>query len=181
MTFLVVFSHASAMLIAAIFAVAGVSKLRPANMSFYQQAIDNYALTPPNYSALLVGALGVFEVVVAALIVLPISQFIGLVFSIALLGIYMAAFIKVIREGKANIECGCSGPGSNLTISYALILRNVSLITLALLGLSFSAPLSSTTWFVSLLTLAVLGLIYASAQQLIANGQIIRKLRDSRL
>jgi hypothetical protein len=176
-----IFAQASAMLIAAIFVMAGFSKLRPENQTFYHQAIDNYALTPQSWSTLLIGGLGVFEIGTASLILFPVSQFIGLLLAATLLLIYAVAFIKVIREGKANIDCGCSGPSGKLTIGYALVVRNLTLIALAVIGLWLGEPLLPNTWLILLLTLAVLGLVYASAEQLISNAQVIDKLQDSRL
>ncbi|MBL4672195.1 MAG: hypothetical protein JKX81_08025 [Arenicella sp.] len=129
-----VLTQASALLLAGIFLGAGLSKLNPENAEYYREAIANYGITPRLWSARLVGLIGALELGIAVLIILPRSQFLSLIVAAVVLSVYAYAFIKIIREGRSDIDCGCAGPGGKVTVGRGLVVRNVILIVLALVA-----------------------------------------------
>jgi uncharacterized membrane protein YphA (DoxX/SURF4 family) len=176
------FAYAIALLIAGLFLHAGSSKLLPQNQRYYADAIESYSIAPRSLSPLLPRLIGSFESLIALLILLPMFSRVGLFAAAALLAVYLMVFAKLLIQGRADINCGCAGPGADLRISGTLLLRNGILIALCL----FAARLVTVTaaefisaWFLILPLAVVLGLIYLSCDQLIVNQQKIEMLRNT--
>jgi len=172
-------AYAMQILIAGIFAYAGISKLQLQNRAYYVRAIESYGLTIGAAASMFVRALGIIEVLVALMVLLPITKHFGLVGAVVLLATYFFAFAKQIIQGKADMNCGCAGPGAEVKISSVLLLRNLVLVLICLFALSQSSVPSGASWLIVIPLGLAFGLIYSSAEQLIANQQKIKLLSNT--
>jgi len=151
-------------LLASVFLIALVHKLKePAE---FRVTLEDYQLLPviflrPAFFALVATEL----VVVCALLA---NTIFGGIAAVALLSVYTLAIgINLIR-GRTEIDCGCSGPAVRQTLSIWLVVRNIGLITLALITFFGAADrvLGILDWFTSLAAASVFALIYSTAAQL---------------
>ena len=173
-----VFAYAVKLMIAGLFLYAGLSKLRPANQRYYQSVIEGYGFTSSNLQKLLPTLIGAFELVTVIVIIVPTMAFYGLLGAAFLLTVYGLIFTMQMLQGRADINCGCAGPGADVKIGPALIFRNGVLVVLSLFAAS-SAGASFESWYLVLPISATLGLIYLSAEQLMLNQQKIQLLRNT--
>ena len=176
------FAYAIALLIAGLFMHAGSSKLLSQNQRYYTDVIQSYAIAPGSLTPLLPRLIGSFESLIALLILLPMFSRVGLFAAAGLLALYLLVFAKLLMQGRADINCGCAGPGAEVKISSTLLLRNGILIALCLFSANTVAVTAAefiTGWFLILPLAAVLGLIYLSCDQLIVNQQKIEMLRNT--
>lgn len=169
--------------VAAMFAQAGWSKLVPANQNYYQQVIQAYSVVPTSLPQpvlrLLPRMIGCIELTTAGLILVPAFTKIGLLLAAFLIGFYTLLFVKQLLDGKADIDCGCAGPGAQSKVSGLLVARNVVLLYLVAIAL-FGLPSAGFSFHSLSLPLAIMiGLIYLSADQLIANNQKIQLLSNT--
>ena len=118
------------------------------------------------------------ELLIALMVLIPTTRALGSVGAISLLAIYFALMAWQLYTKKGKMDCGCSEHA--LTISPALLLRNMVLIALLIPCLNGqSVVLFSSAYFsyVPLLVIfvvsAALILFYLSAELLIANRQSI--------
>lgn len=121
----------------------------------------------------LVWPLALAEAATALALLVPQWRLAGLACAIALLLLYAGLMALQILRGKAAMECGCSGPGSPLQVSWVLVLRNGICAGLALLAMS-SAGSAVSGWWATLVsvTLAVgAALAYLAGEAIIANAQ----------
>ena len=93
--------------------------------------------------------------------------------------VYLLVFAKQMLQGKADMNCGCAGPGADLIISPMLLLRNAVLVALCLFAIGYGTTTTGMAWLVVLPLALVLGLIYLSCDQLIANQQKIQLIGNS--
>ena len=108
-------------------------------------------------------------------LVLLISQWrcAGLVAAAAMLLIYSSLMASRLWQGDAGIQCGCSGPDSELVLSWALVMRNGACAVLALLAL-VAGDTSGPGWpggLVSMLIAAVLIFGYVICELIISQAQ----------
>jgi hypothetical protein len=174
-----VFTGAIELLIMGILLQAGLSKLSAENQSYYAKTIQAYGVGSQAVASLLPRLIGAFELIICALILVPISAKLGVLLAGSLFGIYFLAFVKQILQGNADINCGCGGPGADLKISPMLLLRNAALIGLCWFAISSQAASLGIAWVLTLPLAAALGLLYLSSDQLIANQQKIQILGNS--
>ena len=172
-------AYALQCLIAAIFVQAGLSKMPGENQNHYASVIDAYGMTPKSLSPVLPRAIGSFELCVSVLILLAATSKIGLMCAAALFGLYLFAFAKQLMQGKADMDCGCAGPGAGVKISPLLLLRNATLIILCLLAVQSDVVPFGLEWLLVLPTAGIFVLIYFSSDQLIANQQKIQLLENT--
>lgn len=172
-------AYALQWLIAGIFLQAGVSKLQTENQHYYANAIEAYGMTPKSLTQILPGLIGGFEVLICLLILLPAATKLGLIVAAGLFGVYLAAFAKQILQGKADMNCGCAGPGADVKISPLLLVRNAVLTLLCLFAVSSAAVPLGFEWFLVLPMAGIFALIYFSSDQLIANQQKIQLLENT--
>jgi len=165
--------------IAAIFMQAGVSKLRVENQAYYVNVIGGYAMTPKQLTPIMPRVVGCLELLCCMLILVPVTSRLGLVLAVCLFALYLSAFIKQIIQGKADMNCGCAGPGAEVKISPMLVARNALLILICLFALKSVGMPYGYQWFLVLPTAAVFCLIYTSSDQLIANQQKIQLMENT--
>ncbi len=69
----------------------------------------------------------------------------AVVAGMVVLTVYALAIGFNLLRGRSDIDCGCSGPGSQQPISWHLVVRNIFLVTLA--GATLVAmPLRALVW-----------------------------------
>ena len=177
-SFLVI-AYAIPWFVAGLFVFAGVSKLKPENQAFYKDAIDNYSVVPITISGALARIIGLAEILIAGLCLFPATMQLGLTAAAGLLAVYALVILKQLLQGKADMDCGCAGPGAQIKISTPLIVRNLALIVLCLWATSQIPSGTTATWMLTIPFAAMLGAFYLSSEQLIANGQKIQQLRKT--
>lgn len=165
-----VIGNGFALFFAWLFALAAIQKLRAPD--YYRNLMSTYIpALPPGRIMLLPLAFG--ELTLAVLLLIPQLRVYGLVGSAGLLLAYAAMMAWQIRDGRAGMDCGCSGPASVLAVSPALVVRNLLCAGLALLAMS--APIGAVVGAVGLILSAVISLFmitfYLCSDQVIANAQ----------
>ncbi len=101
----------------------------------------------PDSTRAAVRAFGVAPVFAVVLPIVESALAIGLVIapkpsgwlSVALLGLFTGVVIRALRTGT-KVSCGCFGASDSGTVGTHTILRNVGMMTLALLAASTAAP-----------------------------------------
>ena len=174
-----IITHALQWLIAGIFMQAGLSKLMTENQTYYANAIEAYAMAPKVLTPLLPRVIGAIEVITCLLILIPATAQIGLISAASLFTLYLLAFAKQIAQGKADMNCGCAGPGAQVKISPLLLARNAVLVLISLFASQSVALPFGYAWFLVFPAAAILASIYFSSDQLIANQQKIQLLGNT--
>ena len=174
-----IMAYALQLMVVGIFAQAGASKLRAENQGYYARAIEGYGLTPSALTPVMPRLIGGFELLICLLILLPTTTKLGLISAACLFAVYLVAFAKQILQGKADMNCGCAGPGAEVKISPMLLVRNGMLVVLCLIAAQSAMVPLGAEWFLALPTAAIFALIYLSSDQLIANQQKIKLLGNT--
>jgi len=169
-------AYAIKLLIAGLFLHAGFSKLQPHNQAYYRGVIRAYGVVPPGLIAALPRIMGGIEMLTAVAILLPFYSSTGLIATTGLLTLYLLMFVKQLLQGRADIDCGCAGPGADVKISPALLLRNIILIGLCVFAINAATATFLSIWFLALPLAMMFGLIYVSCEQLMVNQQKIKLL-----
>jgi hypothetical protein len=164
-------SSGLALFFAWLFAVAGVHKLR--SPGYYVDLMSSYLPSTSSSSALLIRFVAAIELSIAALLLLPQSRVVGLLGCALLLSIYAFVMVLQIRRGMSDMACGCAGPASTLTVSPALVVRNVLCAALALFALGGTATVAAglTGYGLSAFIASFMIILYLCSDQLIANAQ----------
>jgi uncharacterized membrane protein len=155
-----------------LFATAGVHKFQARD--YYRDLMSSYfeSLVVSRSMVVVVGATELF---VAVLLLLPQTRLAGLLLAALILSFYAAMMAVQIKRGRDDIACGCAGPASMLTVSPALVLRNLLCAILAAVACllpELSSPvLSSYTLAVGIAAFIVV--LYVCSDQLIANAQMM--------
>jgi len=141
---------------------------------YYQRLLSSY------FEALNVGRNAVFVLAIAELVIalslfFRTSREAGLLSSALLLALYGAVMAIQVKRGRDDLACGCAGPASMLTVSPALVVRNIVCAAVAVLALSGSAPLTPglIAYALSAGIAMFLIVLYTCSDQLIANAQIM--------
>lgn len=167
---------ASAVIVAVILASAATHKVRaPAR---FTQQLDDYQLLPQALLKLVARGLPLLEIGVAFALLVPASRPSAALLAAALLALYAAAIGINLWRGRADIDCGCSGPDQAQPLRPVLLARNAVLVALALVaGIAPQArDLGFFDGFVVIAASVVTLLIYAAAESLFANGPRLLKL-----
>ena len=111
------------------------------------------------------------ELITAALLLLPATQFLGSLLALMLLSLYGAAMGINLYRGKTAIDCGCSFQYTAVSLSYWHLLRNGLFILIALVPTLPTHPraLILIDFAHCLVATVVMGLIYLMAEGLLAN------------
>lgn len=187
---LTILSNASALFMLWIFAQAGVHKLMPSNTRYYNDLIGQYLNSQQTISDKsnkqkyansinhLVKFIGTVELLLAILVVIPLSRTLATTCIIAILFAYMCLMAYQLQQGKRELDCGCSGSASHLKISGALIIRNCIFSVIALACFTTgNIEFSLNIFIVFLIALAAISL-NAIIEQLIANEQQLILLKS---
>ena len=152
-----------------IFGAAGVHKLQ--SPAYYSRLVSAY-LPSPGIARLAVPAIAVGELCVALALLLPASRSLGLAAAGAVLAAYAMSMTWQYLRGRADLECGCSGPASSVTVGPALILRNLVCAGLAAsLVFSGHAPPGAMGMALAVFLALFLVFVYICSDQIIANAQ----------
>jgi hypothetical protein len=140
---------------------------------FYLQLMRRY-LGPIPGGRLSVRAVATVEGLTALSLLLPQTREVGLLAAAALLLAYAGLMALQLLRGRADMQCGCAGPDSQLGISWALVMRNGICAALALLTLGAAASVVPASWgglglavFVAVFAV----LIYLTSEQIVSNAQ----------
>lgn len=171
-----VFMLAGAIAVAVILASAAAHKLRaPAR---FLDRLEAYRLLPKALLKPVARSLPLVEMGIAFALLAPASRSTAGLLAAALLAFYAAAMGINLWRGRADIDCGCSGPDQAQTLHPLLLLRNAVLVALAVVtSLAPNArELGLFDGFVALAAAAVFLCIYAAAEGLLANAPRLFKL-----
>jgi len=173
-----ILSDASALFLLWLFALAGVHKLQPANVSYYKQVIGAYGFEKFADARGFLFMLGGTELTAGIAIALPSSRILGAVIISFLLVGYLTLIAAQLLQGRKDLDCGCAGPLGGTKVGNELLVRNVLLLGLAMLCLLFSSSaLTNTEAWPLIIPLTLLTIIfYLCSEQLIANAQNLKKL-----
>lgn len=177
------FTNVVLLAVIALLANAGFSKLNNANAAYYQSVFSNYgmfssrlfdlvAIKPPQL-------VGLVELALAILCLVPATQSIGLALSLCLLLSYTALLGYQLAQGKRLEDCGCAGTAGGIKVDGWLLTRNIVLCSVIGLAVWMSQAQATVFQLQPLLTvlsagcLILVALIYVSFGQLIANRQKI--------
>ena len=166
--------------VAGILGVSGWHKLR--NPLYYQVIIQNYVKLGDTQASLINRILGVSELALATmLLIAPLAQYAAIASSLLLFAYLLLLGLQLIR-GKADMDCGCSGPAAEgQKISSWLLFRNAALIALVSTAIFYPVTygVGLQSWMVGILSGSFLLAIYFLTEQLMNNAQKLQKLRVS--
>lgn len=116
---------------------------------------------------------GLTELALALVVLLPATRMLGGLLAASLLIVYAGLMGWQLVKGRRDLRCGCGGPASQVMISPVLLVRNLLCASAALL---LVMPVESSPWTIPTVGLVLfiagfLVLLYLSSEQLIANGQ----------
>ncbi|MBE9537526.1 MAG: hypothetical protein IMF06_00510 [Proteobacteria bacterium] len=159
-----------ALFLAWLFAQAAIHKLRAPNV--YRRLIAVY-LEADTVGRPVVWLIASVELILAVLLLLPVSRHTGLAGSAFVLFAYAGLMAMQLARGRHDLQCGCAGPASTATVTPALVIRNSVCAFLALLALAPAvdvAPSAIGTGLTLFITIFSI-LIYLSSEQMISNAQ----------
>lgn len=173
-----VFVVIATLFISFLFVVAGWQKLRTPR--YYASVIHEYQLPLVTGNEVIAIAIGLTELCIGLLLLIPVSRGLAAWFALLLLLIYAIAIGINLLRGRTSIDCGCSGPAATKQkLSAWLLLRNGLLMVITITA--GMTPLSrELIWFdmvVIVFAASLAFLVYAGTEQLIANSTRLRILR----
>lgn len=171
-----IFIIASALAIAVLLASAATHKVR-APARFARQLAD-YQLLPDLLVRPVARVIPLVELVIAFALLVPAWRAPAALSAAGLIALYAAAIGINLWRGRRDIDCGCAGPDQAQPLRPVLLLRNSTLVVLALLA-SVSPVVRDLGFFDGFVTVAasaVALLIYAAADGLMANSPLLLKL-----
>jgi uncharacterized membrane protein len=159
-----------------LFVVGGCQKL--SDLRFFQHAVAEYKVLPTSWSGPMSRLIPVAEVVAGLALLIPTARLPALIVIAVLLAAYTAAIALNIVRGRADLDCGCAGPGQEQTINIWLLGRNFVLLAMALFSASVSAIAipGLLGWGLAFLGATLAALIYHVVNQLIANNTLLRRI-----
>jgi uncharacterized membrane protein len=171
-----IFTIASALAIAVLLASAATHKLR-APTRFARQLAD-YQLLPEALLRPGTRLIPLLELAIAFALLVPASRAWAAWSAASLIATYAAAIGINLWRGRRDIDCGCAGPDQAQPLRPILLLRNTTLVGLALLsGVTPAArELGLFDGYVTVFASGAALLIYAAADGLLANSPLLLKL-----
>jgi hypothetical protein len=145
---------------------------------WYEALLRSWDVKTVVSPAVAVRLLGGAELLCALLLLLPMTRIAGLLAAALLLVAYAMIMAWQLAAGGERPRCGCAGPGSEATISPALVSRNLVLASLALVaslpGASLPGGVAEMTfaaWVAAGLCGVFLALSYEAVENMIENSQ----------
>jgi len=173
-----VLARACGAAVAVVLLTGAWQKLR--DLAVFEASVDLYRLLPDSLVPLFARAFPVLEALAGAALLFESTRAIGLLLSVAVLGVATAGVVFNLLRGNTEIDCGCGGAEGHTTLSWALPARNTLLLLIAVLGGQDGSG-RDLMWidYLSVAggTLALFGL-YATANQLMANHPRLIQLRN---
>ena len=176
----------SALVLAAVFAVAGVAKL--ADLAGTRRAIGEFG-APARLVPTLAVALPLAELGIAAALIPPGSARWAAIAALAMLLVFCAAIVRALARGSAP-DCNCFGGLTQTTIGRGTLVRNVALAAVAAFAAFGSrAQAGALGWLdqvaphdrlavvvIAVLAAVVVGLCWFCWQLLRQNGRLLLRL-----
>ena len=156
-----------------LFSLSAIHKIRAA--SEYESIVMSY-LPGSNASGLWVKVIAAVEFLIAVLLVFSVTRLAGLASAAILLLIYAGFMGLQVYRGKKDINCGCAGPASTITVGWGTILRNGFCAVMALLITVLPVAVVEKTMGNTLISIGIavfLVVLYLSIEQVIANDQTL--------
>ena len=153
--------------LALVFARSAAHKL--AEFEFFSATLGEYRLLPALFVGPVAVSLTAAEVVAIALLIVPDTRAIGAAMAVFLLSLYAFAMAVNLHRGRFKIDCGCGGPGQ--MISWALVVRNLTLAVAAAFVAVYAAAFDTIRAATPVAFAAVLlcWLLLAIVDQIIGN------------
>ena len=173
-----VLARACGAAIAVVLLTGAWQKLR--DLAVFEASVDLYRLLPDSLVPLFARGFPVLEALAGTALLFDSTRALGLLLSVAVLGVATGGVVLNLLRGHTNIDCGCGGADGHTTLSWALPARNAVLLLIAVLGGQDGSG-RALMWidYLSVAggTLALVGL-YATANQLMANHPRLIQLRN---
>ena len=156
--------------VALLFLLACCSKL--AAFSVFRVTLEEYELLPKVLNTPAAAAIVALEATIVVAACVPASANVAMFVAAVLLTIYASAIGVNLLRGRRDIDCGCTGPARRQLLSGWLVLRNLSLVGLALVGACVANYRVLQSADFVLVGIALLGamLLYAAINQLMVNA-----------
>ena len=160
----------------AVFALAGVSKLRDINLA--RKSLIGFGV-PERWSRFFVICLAVIEIAIAAMLAFFPTQQSGVYGVLVLLAIFTLAMAMQLLRGKRP-TCACFGALAQSPISWKSVGRNILLMTLAISLIVQPMPLFVPSQTISLSSFVVMAWAALSASWLLhltrQNGRLLLRI-----
>jgi uncharacterized membrane protein len=154
-------------LLAVMFFVAGVSKLRA--LDTFEGVVHNFRLLPDALVRPVACVLPVIELAVAAALILPASRFYGACAAAALLALFTVAVAINLVRGRREIDCGSFSSDLKQKLSWWIVARNLALAGLAMWLADFAlgaAPSNFIAWTLGGATAVMTIMLYVAGSRL---------------
>ncbi len=153
-----------------LFAIAALHKLTA--QDYYLRLMSSYTSTSHG-SRLLLLLVALCEFSLALLLLVPATHAAGFAGAATLLSAYAVMMAWQYTRGDADMQCGCAGPDSTLTVGPPLIVRNLACACLAVLAMTSSSglPGSLASGALALVVAVFMIFAYLCSDQMIANAQ----------
>ncbi|WP_339668505.1 MauE/DoxX family redox-associated membrane protein [Dasania marina] len=171
-----VLANAAALFLLWLFVAAGSSKLQRSNGNYYAVVFTGYGIPPGFWAQQLPKMVGLVEVIVGMMVVVPALRQWGAIAAAAILASYFLLVAWQLMQGKTGMDCGCAGPDDEIKISGHLLIRNLLLLALALFCLLSVGSSGVMPWVMSVLAASIMVLLYLSCEQLMVTAQRIKLL-----
>ncbi len=151
-----------ALLLAAVFGFAAVGKFLA--WAEWPGVVRNFRLLPGWLADPVAWLLPPLELGAAVALLVPACRSAAAVLGVALLSGFTLALAVNLARGRREIDCGCFRSGLRQTLSGAVIVRNLLLVTAALLLIpqSTAVPGSALEWLIAVGAAGTLTLLYLS-------------------
>lgn len=171
-----IISTATALALSVIFASAAGHKLK--NPNWFRRQVREYELMPEMAVPVAAFTLPLIELVAAVGLLWTASRPVAGVLALLLVSAYALAIAINLLRGRADIDCGCSGPAMPQPLQPGLLVRNLGLAILACLALlpMVDRPLNLHDNFISIAAGTVITLLYLTADLWLANRPLLLKL-----
>lgn len=171
-----IISTATALALSVIFASAAGHKLK--NPNWFRQQIRKYELIPGMAVPAAALALPIIELTTAVGLLWSASRPLAGILALLLVSAYALAIGINLLRGRADIDCGCSGPATPQPLQPGLLIRNLGLAILACVTLLpiLDRPLNLHDNFISIAAGTVITLLYLTADLWLANRPLLLKL-----
>jgi len=153
-----------------LFAIAALHKFYA--QDYYLRLMSAYTNTSHGSRFLLL-LVALCELSLALLLLVPATHAAGFAGAAVLLSAYAAMMAWQYARGRGDLQCGCAGPASSLTVGPALIVRNLTCACFATLAMASPAVLPGSLASAALALVVAVFMIFAylCSDQMIANAQ----------
>jgi uncharacterized membrane protein YphA (DoxX/SURF4 family) len=146
------------------------------------RTISEYRILPPGWSRGVARLLPIVELGAGVALLIPFLHPAATAVVFLLMFSYTAAIAINVRRGRMDLDCGCAGPGQEQFVDDGLLVRNWTLVALALLlvlsPVSPRIPLEAIGLSLALLATVLSILVYHLLNQLLANQHKLQRLAD---